>query len=61
MVDAVKQFAGGKPAIGTVQPRVARAKLRSFEGIVPKGTDWRTLNVAPEELEISKPAVEEVR
>ena len=24
--------------------RVARAKLRSFEGIVPKATDWRTFN-----------------
>jgi hypothetical protein len=25
-------------------------KLRSFEGIVTKSTDWRTLNAAPEEL-----------
>ena len=56
MVEAVKAFAAGKAAIGTVEPRVARAKLRSFEGIVAKGTDWRTLNVAPEELALSKPA-----
>ena len=28
---------------------VPRAKLRSFEGIVPKNTDWRTLNVSEEE------------
>jgi phthalate 4,5-dioxygenase oxygenase subunit len=50
MVDAARGFALGAPAIGTIEPRVPRAKLRSFEGIVPKGTDWRTLGVAPEEL-----------
>jgi phthalate 4,5-dioxygenase oxygenase subunit len=49
MVDAVREFAAGKPAIGTAEPRVAHAKLRSFEGIVAKGTDWRTLNAAAEE------------
>jgi phthalate 4,5-dioxygenase oxygenase subunit len=56
MVDAVKQFAAGKPAIGTGEPRVPRAKLRSFEGIVAKGTDWRTLNVSPEEQALPKAA-----
>jgi phthalate 4,5-dioxygenase oxygenase subunit len=49
MVDAVKEFAAGKPAIGTAEPRVAHASLRSFEGIVPKSTDWRTLDAAAEE------------
>jgi phthalate 4,5-dioxygenase oxygenase subunit len=49
MIEAVKQFAAANPAIGTTEPRLPRAKLRSFEGIVPKGTDWRTLNVSPEE------------
>jgi phthalate 4,5-dioxygenase oxygenase subunit len=49
MVEAARAFAGGAPAIGTTEPRVAKARLRSFEGIVPKGTDWRTLGVAPEE------------
>src|ERR1700681_2729149 len=49
MVEAVNRFAAGDPAIGTTQPRVPRAKLRSFEGIVPKNTDWRTLNVSEEE------------
>jgi phthalate 4,5-dioxygenase oxygenase subunit len=56
MVEAVKAFAAGAPAIGTTEPRVPRAKLRSFEGIVAKGTDWRTLGVAPEELALSQPA-----
>jgi phthalate 4,5-dioxygenase len=55
MVEAVRSFAAGAPAIGTTA-RVPPAKLRSFEGIVAKGTDWRTLNVAPEELAISRPA-----
>jgi phthalate 4,5-dioxygenase oxygenase subunit len=50
MVEAVRRFAAGKAAIGTTEPRIAAAKLRSFEGIVPKSTDWRTLNTAPEEL-----------
>ena len=50
MVDAVKAFADGKPAIGTAEPRTAHASLRSFEGIVAKSTDWRTLgNAAREE------------
>jgi phthalate 4,5-dioxygenase len=49
MVEAVNRFAAGDPAIGTTEPRVPRAKLRSFEGIVPKNTDWRTLNVSEEE------------
>ena len=43
MVDAAKQFAAGGAAIGA---GVSLKKLRSFEGIVPKSTDWRTLNAA---------------
>jgi phthalate 4,5-dioxygenase oxygenase subunit len=50
MVDAVRRFAQGEKAIGTTEPRVPKAKLRSFEGIVPKSTDWKTLNVSTEEL-----------
>ena len=45
MVEAVRAFQAGGPAIGTRERRIAFAKLRSFEGIVPKGTDWRTLGV----------------
>jgi phthalate 4,5-dioxygenase len=47
MVEAARQFAAGKPAIGTTEPRIVTAKLRSFEGIVAKSTDWRTLDGAP--------------
>src|SRR4051812_3878030 len=56
MVDAVRAFAAGGAAIGTQEPRVPQAKLRSYEGIVPKSTDWRTLGVAPEETALHVPA-----
>ena len=49
MVAAAKRFAEGGPAIGTAEPRVAHVKLASFEGIVLKTTDWRTLGVPAEE------------
>jgi len=47
MVEAARRFAAGGPAIGASGPRPAKAELRSFEGIVPKGTDWRALGAAP--------------
>jgi len=50
MVEAVRAFAAGANAIGTKDRRIAFAKLRSFEGIVPKTTDWKTLGVDEEEL-----------
>ena len=43
MVAAAKRVAEGGPAIGTTEPRIAHVELASFEGIVPKDTDWRTL------------------
>ena len=43
MVNAAKRVAEGGPAIGTTEPRIPHVKLASFEGIVPKTTDWRTL------------------
>ena len=42
MVAAAKKFQEGGPAIGT-QKSVRYAELASFEGVVPKTTDWRTL------------------
>src|SRR5882672_4185491 len=43
MVEAARAFAAGGPALGTVEPRVSQVSIRSYEGIVPKTTDWRTL------------------
>jgi phthalate 4,5-dioxygenase oxygenase subunit len=53
MIDAGRKFRDGGPAIGTSEPRVPHVKLRSFEGIVPKSTDWRTLGVSEDELAVS--------
>jgi phthalate 4,5-dioxygenase oxygenase subunit len=50
MVAAARRVAEGGPSIGTVAPRIPHVKLASFEGIVPKSTDWRRLAVSPEEL-----------
>ena len=38
------------PVLGRTEPHIPQAKISSYEGIVPKTTDWRTLGVAPEEL-----------
>jgi phthalate 4,5-dioxygenase oxygenase subunit len=44
MVEAARAFVAGGQAIGA---GVDRTALRSYEGIVPKGTDWRALGTAP--------------
>ena len=49
MVEAAQRFALEGVAIGAQQPRVPHAKLHSFEGVVAKGYDWRTLGASPEE------------
>jgi phthalate 4,5-dioxygenase len=49
MVEAARQMRDSGVAIGRTQPHIPHAKISSFEGIVPKSTDWRTLGVAPEE------------
>ena len=43
MVEAARAMAAGGPAIGTEAPRVPHATISSFEGVVPKTTNWRTL------------------
>jgi phthalate 4,5-dioxygenase oxygenase subunit len=45
MVNAAKRVAEGGQAIGTTEPHIPHVKLASYEGIVPKATDWRTLGV----------------
>jgi phthalate 4,5-dioxygenase len=53
MVAAAKKFKEGGPAIGTPgsskEPVPPQVTLASFEGIVPKTTDWRTLGVSQDE------------
>jgi phthalate 4,5-dioxygenase oxygenase subunit len=48
MVAAARKFQQGGPAIGTTEPHIAHVKLASFEGVVPKSADWRSLGMAQE-------------
>jgi phthalate 4,5-dioxygenase oxygenase subunit len=50
MVEAARRMAAGGPALGRTEPHLPHAKISSFEGVVPKTADWRTLGVAAEEL-----------
>jgi len=43
VVAAAQKFRQGGPAIGTAEPRPAYVELASFEGVVPKTTDWRSV------------------
>jgi phthalate 4,5-dioxygenase oxygenase subunit len=54
MVAAAKKFQEGGPAFGTEMPRTPHVKLASFEGVVPKSVDWRTLGVPAEEVVSAK-------
>jgi phthalate 4,5-dioxygenase oxygenase subunit len=56
MYQAAEAVQRGEPAIGTTEPRIPHGKLMSFEGMVPKGVDWRTLNVSEEEQRIAASA-----
>ena len=57
MLDAVRAFQDGAPPLGLAEPHIPHAKLRSFEGIVPKTVDWRTLGVSEEERALAGGAV----
>src|SRR2546421_609500 len=43
MVEAARAMQNGGPAIGTTSPRIPHATISSYEGVVPKSVDWRTL------------------
>jgi phthalate 4,5-dioxygenase oxygenase subunit len=49
MYRAAQAVQRGEPALGT-DTGIPHADLMSFEGIVPKGTDWRLLNVSEAEI-----------
>jgi phthalate 4,5-dioxygenase oxygenase subunit len=53
MVAAAKKFRDGSAAIGT-QKEMPYANLASFEGVVPKTVDWRTLGIRNQEEVIAK-------
>jgi phthalate 4,5-dioxygenase oxygenase subunit len=50
VIAALRRFVAGAPALGTAAPVIAQAKLQSYQGIVEKTCDWRTLGASPEEI-----------
>jgi phthalate 4,5-dioxygenase oxygenase subunit len=59
MVEAAREVRDGGPAIGTGEPHVMHATISSYEGVVPKTTNWRSLgggSEAPLER-VARPAV----
>ena len=57
MLEAAQKVAAGDPAIGTTEPHIPHVELSSFEGVVPKTTDWRTHNASDTERTLnSQPA-----
>jgi len=53
MVEAARRFLADGTVIGATEPHVPHVKLASYEGIVPKTTNWTTLGVSQEELTLS--------
>jgi phthalate 4,5-dioxygenase len=49
MIDAARKHAAGAQPLGLAEPHVPQAALRSYQGIVPKTEDWRTLGVSETE------------
>jgi phthalate 4,5-dioxygenase oxygenase subunit len=45
MIEAANVMQSDGLALGRAEPRVPHAAISSFEGVVPKGTDWRTLGM----------------
>lgn len=50
MVEAARDVLDGKPPLGTTEPRQRHADISSFEGVVPKTTNWRSLGGGSENL-----------
>ncbi len=50
MLNAVARFQQGAGTVGQVQPHLPQAKLRSYQGIVPKTENWRLLGAEAEEI-----------
>jgi len=61
MVEAAENYSRDGTVIGRTEPRIPHHALRSFEGVVPKGTDWRKAGCSEQELAImasASPAVD---
>ncbi|MGH7073412.1 MAG: Rieske 2Fe-2S domain-containing protein [Stellaceae bacterium] len=54
MVAATKRFEEGGPAFQATEPLVPQVGLASFEGIVMKSIDWRSLAISEEERTLAE-------
>lgn len=52
MLEAAQNFQKDGTVVGRTEPHIPQHHLRSFEGVVPKGTDWRKAGCTDEELAI---------
>jgi phthalate 4,5-dioxygenase oxygenase subunit len=53
MLDAVDDFQKNGRVWGQHGQQPPLAKVRGYEGIVPRGTNWETLGLSDEELAIA--------
>lgn len=52
MIEAARTVQQDGPAIGAAEPRIPYTGIASYQGIVPKSTNWRELGAAQEELAV---------
>ena len=50
MIEAVRRFQADGAVLGRLEPKLPQAKLRSYQGIVDKKEDWRSLGASEEEV-----------
>ncbi len=50
MIEAARAYAEGAPALGRTEPHIPHAAIASFEGVVPKSADWRSLGTSAAEF-----------
>jgi phthalate 4,5-dioxygenase oxygenase subunit len=51
MVDAAKKIRDGGPVLGRTEPHIRHVEISSFEGVVPKSSDWRALSTSSHQPE----------
>jgi phthalate 4,5-dioxygenase oxygenase subunit len=52
MIESARAVQAGEPPIGLSEPHIPQAKLRSYQGVVPKTENWRTLGASDEEIRV---------
>jgi phthalate 4,5-dioxygenase oxygenase subunit len=52
IIDAARNFSESGEVIGHVEPHIPQGKLRSYQGVVPKTENWRTLGASDEEVRV---------